>query len=61
MAKRTNKKRSDEVVASHRGSSAVAVSAFLRTGAGKHGAQGQARHRQDRKQTRQALRRGDWD
>jgi hypothetical protein len=46
---------------SRSGGSAVAVAAFLRSGAGKHGTQGRAAHRQDRRVARQTLRRGDWD
>jgi hypothetical protein len=40
--------------------SAVAVAAFLRSGAGKHGKSGRSRTRFERQSTRRQLRQGDW-
>lgn len=40
--------------------SAVAVAAFQRSGAGKHGGSARQQHRRSRQSARQSLRRGDW-
>jgi hypothetical protein len=40
--------------------SAVAIAAFQRSGAGKHGGSARAQRRRARQAVRRALRRGDW-